>query len=442
MERFIDAELLAAGNAAFRLLFAEPEETSGEMRVSGIRLLRRLEGLLGALDGVSGCRVAGCADYINALEREIGSGALREALFSELFDAFVAHRVLPAQFSAAEPDETAAFLLDSAFDLLRLLKAVGRKLPDAERSKVLPTARKMFLDLPESGAERAALGREIAGFDRFSQGRTFRFLDGRFLLAEVESAKPLQKFFGFPGVRSIFRDHFRRFASGATNLPLLIHSLPGYGKTSMTVSYALDHPEVALILPEPEALEGDWHRLMDPLIRRPDRRFVVFFDDIDSRRVDWYNFRTHVGGAFSLPPNVLPVLSSNYEFPVGILSRGRRVSFPVFDEIRCAEMIEDFLLDFGLKSAPRNLVSLIGADYTEEFGQKKFTELSPRTLMRYLGIYEHDRIKRRTMVELAMGAIIQKPDGELFYEFNIELMRSLYGEAYIKRLLKERLRNL
>jgi len=35
-----------------------------------------------------------------------------------------------------------------------------------------------------------------------------------------------------------------------------------------------------------------------------------------------------------------------------------------------------------------------------------------------------------------------KENGELFYEFNIELMRSLYGEEYIKKLLKDKLKNL
>ena len=112
-----------------------------------------------------------------------------------------------------------------------------------------------------------------------------------------------------------------------------------------------------------------------------------------------------------------------------ILSRGRRVSFPVFDELRCSEMIEDFLISYGLKSAPRNLVSLIGADYCEEFGQKKFTELSPRTLMRYLAYYEGNQNKR-----------ITKPDAELFYEFNINLMRTLYGDEYIDKLREAELR--
>ena len=138
----------------------------------------------------------------------------------------------------------------------------------------------------------------------------------------------------------------------------------------------------------------------------------------------------------------MPVLTANYEFPPSILSRGRRISYPVFDEERCSEMIEDFLSIFGMKQPPRNIVSLMGAGYTEDFGQKKFTELSPRTLMRYLALYENNPRKRKQIVELAGGGMITRPDAELFYEFNIELMRSLYGDEYIQRLLKERLRSL
>jgi hypothetical protein len=46
------------------------------------------------------------------------------------------------------------------------------------------------------------------------------------------------------------------------------------------------------------------------------------------------------------------------------------------------------------------------------------------------------------MMTLSTGEVITRPDGELFYEFNINLMRSLYGDSYIQQLLKERLREL
>ena len=189
-------------------------------------------------------------------------------------------------------------------------------------------------------------------------------------------------------------------------------------------------------------LETDWHSLVSALAARKDHRFVLFFDDIDPRQVDWYSFRTNVGGAFTPPENIMPVLAANYDFPPSILSRGRKISYPVFDEERCMEMIEDFLRGFGMKHPQRNIVSLMGAQYTEEFGQKKFTELSPRTLMRYLEKFRKDGALRRKMLEMSRQEMIVRPDAQLFYEFNIKLLRSLYGESYIDALREEKLREL
>jgi DNA-binding transcriptional ArsR family regulator len=311
----------------------------------------------------------------------------------------------------------------------------------ADRQMLMPSAAELFDALPEftGTAEAAAM---IVNADPFRTHRVFSCHRGNFVPVEPSSVKPVEKFFGFPGVRLAFAEHFHNFAAGKTSLPLLINSLPGYGKTSMVISFALAEPDTVVILPDPDALEDGWNALISSLAARRDHRFVLFFDDIDPRNVNWYNFRTNVGGAFTPPGNIMPVLAANYEFPPSILSRGRRISYPVFDEERCMEMIEDFLCTFGMKTPPRNIVSLMGAEYTEEFGQKKFTELSPRTLMRHLKLYENDPRKRKQIVELSGGGMITRPDAELFYEFNIELMRSLYGEEYIQRLLKERLKSL
>ena len=427
-------EIIRRGEAAFRLLFTTPDQT-GELQTDALPFTQLLKGIVDAASGKT--QGAGVPDYFNALFRSFGDRC-QEELFSALFDSFTAAKVSPAELKEAHFSETADFLLTETLALFQLLLEAADRLP---AYGVLPGAKALFSNL-QTYRSKEELAAAVAGADRFLTGRVFRFINNRFTAVQADSAKPVEKFFGFPGVRSSFQDHFKKYSSGISNIPLLIHSLPGYGKTSMTVSYALAEENIVLILPEPEALEEEWNTLMDPLIARKDLKFVVFFDDIDPRSVNWYKFRTHVGGAFSLPDNVNVILSANYEFPPSILSRGRRVSFPVFDEIRCMEMVEDFLHDFGLKSLPGNIVSLIAADYTEEFGQHKFTELSPRTLMRYLGIYQKNPIKRRTIVELAMGPMITRPDPELFYEFNIELMRSLYGEEYIKRLLKERLKNL
>ena len=431
MER---TETISKGEAAFRLLFTTPGK-DGALQTDTAPFIQLLQGIVDTCSGA--IQGAGLPDYFNALFRTFGNRC-EEELFSALFDSFTAAQVSPAELRQGSFSRTSVFLLDETLALFQLLTEAGAQLPG---HGVLPGAKELFNDL-KNFSSKELLAAAIANADRFLKGRVFRFINNRFTAAQADSAKPVEKFFGFPGVRSSFQDHFKKYSTGISNIPLLIHSLPGYGKTSMTVSYALAEENIVLILPEPEALEEDWHALMDPLIARKDLKFVVFFDDIDPRSVNWYKFRTHVGGAFSLPDNVNVILSANYEFPPSILSRGRRVSFPVFDEIRCMEMVEDFLHDFGLKSLPGNIVSLIAADYTEEFGQHKFTELSPRTLMRYLGIYQKNPIKRRTIVELAMGPMITRPDPELFYEFNIELMRSLYGEEYIKRLLKERLKNL
>ena len=429
-------QIFRRGRAAFRLLFTSPDGTGG-VAVPRNAFLQLLHGLI-ELEGKPAIPGgAAAADYCNEIHRRYGEQAPEELLCA-LFDSFTAAGVRPRELRHLPFTPTVEFLIGETCALLLLLREIRRELPGFG---LLPGAESLFAGL-DSLYDPERLAAAIAGADRFLRGRVFRFIRDRFIPAQADSAKPVEKFFGFPGVRAIFQDHFRKYAEGLSNIPLLINSLPGYGKTSMTISYALAEPGIVLILPEPEALEEDWHALMAPLTARRDLKFVVFFDDIDPRNINWYKFRTHVGGAFTLPENVNVALSANYEFPPSILSRGRRVSFPIFDEVRCQEMVEDFLRDFGLKAIPGNLVSLIAADYTEEFGQHKFTELSPRTLMRYLEIYQKSTVKRRTIVEIAMGPMITRPDPELFYEFNIELMRSLYGEDYIKRLLKERLKNL
>ena len=437
------------GEKALTLLFGRPGE-DGTLTLGGGEAVRLLAGLFRSCrDGRGPAATAATpADYLNELLRQYGSAeTFATRLLGEIFEIFVGCGISPEELAGGSWSSTARFLLAAAGDLVAALRRIPDEMESAQVDRTFPAARSIFDALPETPRRRNDAGRlplaeALTAADRFAAGRTFRWFHGEFLPTTLDSAKPVGKFFGFPGIRAIFTDHFHKFSAGISSVPLLVSSLPGYGKTSMTVSYALAEPETVLILPEPEALESGWNELIGPLLPRRDRRFVVFFDDIDPRKVDWYNFRTHVGGAYSLPPHIMIVLAANYEFPAGILSRGRRVTYPVFDELRCTEMIEDFLLDFGLKNPPVNLVSLIGADYTEEFGQKKFTELSPRTLMRYLNIYCHDQRKRRTMVEMAMGPLVTKPVGELFYEFNIELMRSLYGEEYIQRLLKEKLRSL
>ena len=62
--------------------------------------------------------------------------------------------------------------------------------------------------------------------------------------------------------------------------------------------------------------------------------------------------------------------------------------------------------------------------------------------MRYLDKFKRDAALRRKMLEQSRQELIVRPDAQLFYEFNIKLLRQLYGQSYIDDLREERLRDL
>ena len=97
-------------------------------------------------------------------------------------------------------------------------------------------------------------------------------------------------------------------------------------------------------------------------------------------------------------------------------------------------MIADCLTSKGMKEPSRDLVSVIASDYVEEFGQKMFEELSPRTLVRYLQSYNSDALKRRKMLENSRNELITEPDAQVFYDENVKLMRSIYGDSILEEL--------
>ena len=103
-------------------------------------------------------------------------------------------------------------------------------------------------------------------------------------------------------------------------------------------------------------------------------------------------------------------------------------------------MIEEFLKSRGLKHRNHNLELVIAADYVEDFGQRKFEELSPRTLIRYLQVYQNDMKKRKKMLDMTRSNVFAKPDPQVFYEFNAKLMRSLYGDEVLDALREENIK--
>ena len=309
-------------------------------------------------------------------------------------------------------------------------EGLSRLIPSAKR---MTTTSSMFLRLG-AGAIGLELRKLTGEQDIFNSARVFRHKDGVFRPLVLDSIRSVHDFYGYHDARQTFIDHFKQFAEGKSNLPLLISSLPGLGKTQMTIAHTLYYPELTLILPDASDISTGLEALLHSLEPHKDKRFVLFFDDIDASATDWYSFRANVGGAFNLPEHVTIVISSNQRFPANISSRGRGFVFPIFDEIRCQEMIADCLMSKGMKEPSRDLISVIASDYVEEFGQKMFEELSPRTLVRYLQIYNSDASKRRKMLENSRNELITEPDAQVFYDENVKLMRSIYGDSILEEL--------
>ena len=354
--------------------------------------------------------------YFSDGDKELGEGEARE------LRQFLAHSfrlstattaLLAAYFQLLERDGSS---IETASDELPRLNHRTAQL--AAPPPAYPSA----AGIPEIIAHL----REVAiRIDQFAFSRTFRFIEREFVPVRLAHISPPEKFFGYQEVRAVFKEFFETFSAGRQNLPLLISSLPGLGKTHFAVSHTLAHNELTLILPEPQDLERPLETLIRRLSTFKNRKFVLFFDDVDTRLVNWYYFRTNVGGSFSLPPHIAIVISSNFEFPANISSRGRGVTFPLFDEVMCQEMVHDFLIALGMKNPKNELISSIAADYTEAFGQRIFEELSPRTLVRYFEQYETDSEKRRKMLDISHGQVIAKPDSQLFQETNQRIIERL-----------------
>lgn len=379
------------------------------------------------------------ADVLNRMLRGRDARPLQTRIGEALFDAFVQLGVPPGTVDPAGED--GRFLLQMARTLLQFPAELGSVFP-ADCPHLLPAARRMLLNAAPVPEDPELIRQTLTGFDPLSGGRAFQYAGGKMTPIKLDTIRKVDGFYGFISVRRQFKGQFDAFRAGHSSVPLLISSLPGHGKTQLTIAHTLASPDLTLITADEAVLSNELPSLLDQLAMRPDRKFVVFFDDLDPDKVDFYAFRTHVGGTFSPPSHVMLALAGNYEFPPSILSRGVSIQFPTFDDVRCEEMVEDFLTCHGFRHPNRNMISLLATRYTEAFGQKEFTELSPRTLIRFLDRYERNAQMRRDAVELSLGQVIPRPDDQLFYEFNIRLMRKLYGKEYIENLLKDRLKSL
>ena len=277
----------------------------------------------------------------------------------------------------------------------------------------------------------AELNKELTEQDQFNFSRTFSYFDGDFTTVKLENIRKINEFYGYSETRRQFAEYFKNFRNEIDNSPLLISSFPGLGKTQLTIASTLQYDDMTLILVDVKVLEEQLARLINMLKCYSNRKFVLFFDDVEPEKIDWYYFRTHVGGYHALPKNIAIVIASNYKFPINIQSRGRYINFPEFDSFIAKEMVADNLKALGMRTPSEDLINVITADYLDNFGQQVFQELSPRSLVRYLQNFNKDLKMRSKMLEYANNKMIPLPDEDVFHRFNIKMLRSLYGEEAV-----------
>lgn len=390
-------------------------------------------------------------DYLNALISQYGDQPLSEIVKSGVLDIMTAGRLFMIdETTDIHEDDILHYQLQHSEviikDGIKLLKDYFEYIQKTEKSgpeRIRPEKTE-FLKPDTFNVGNKKKNKNLAEqlrakaleIDPFKTSRAFRFSNKEFIPSELVSIRAVDDFFGYHEMRDLFYSYFSAFSHKGENFPLLISSLPGLGKTHFTISYTLSFDDLTLILPEPGDLEKPLESIISQLARRKNRKFVIFFDDVDTRKIDWYNFRTLVGGSFVLPENISIVIASNYEFPANISSRGRGVTFPIFDEIECKEMVSDFLKHMGMKNPPEPLIAVISADYVEAFGQHSFEELSPRTLVRYLEQYNNNAKKRQKMLEMSREELVSQPDSQIFYEANVKVTERLntsIGASSLKR---------
>ncbi len=388
-------------------------------------------------------------DYLNALIAYAGARPVSEMLSECLWDVIRQRLPEGEDDNAAASDPQLAHVLHHALrfarqgvEALRLYVECLREVATAMPRDAIPRPGAALLGSLEEDAGYLAtmetglepglvtgLRERIKSRDAFSASRTFRPVHNEIRPGALGDIRSLKNFYGYVAEQEFFLKHFGGFVQGDSVAPLLLTSLPGMGKTHLTIATALSFPEVTLINAGSESLEGPLEPLIATLGAHHYRRFVLFFDDVDPEPINWSTFRNQVEGYLPYADNVAMVIATNGEFSTRVTSRCACFAFrPMSSEV-CQEFISDYLDEYRWMSQPYpNLVSTVAADFASMYKRGVLSDLTPRSLIRYFEMLEGDKEKIKGLIRESLGEIVRVPMEEAFYTSNKQIRDRLENE--------------
>ena len=201
--------------------------------------------------------IGDCVEALNELVRLTPGQTLLEVLEDEFFEMLINRQVDIADYlrSGSMNFEQIEFFRQNFLDLEKGITAL-RIFADSKR--VNPAVRgclagrSVLNETPEKILSVALLR------DPFARSRTFRYINEEFRKCTVENI-PVNKFFGFHGVRSNFDEHLRNFAAGKGNV-VHEHEQHQYGHAAHNVNIQACHPLQGFAFAHAQVAHGSPHQ--------------------------------------------------------------------------------------------------------------------------------------------------------------------------------------